>query len=83
MEAVASDARICGKTTIDLKWTAHAPANHFYKSIGYHQKNQGMNPWFFIIRIKAISAAERLMAAGPQQSGGAEAKDQDLEDDEH
>ena len=35
MEAVASDARIRGKKTIDLKCPAHAPANHFYKSIGY------------------------------------------------
>ncbi|MGD8988215.1 MAG: GNAT family N-acetyltransferase [Syntrophobacterales bacterium] len=35
MEAVASDARICGKKIIDLKCPAHAPANHFYKSIGY------------------------------------------------
>ena len=35
MEAVASDARIRGKKAIDLKCPAHAPANHFYKSIGY------------------------------------------------
>jgi len=35
MEAVASDARIRGKKTIDLKCPAHAPANQFYKSIGY------------------------------------------------
>jgi len=35
MEAVASDARIRGKKTIDLKCPAHAPANYFYKSIGY------------------------------------------------
>jgi GNAT superfamily N-acetyltransferase len=35
MEAVASDARIRGKKTIDLKCPAQAPANHFYKSIGY------------------------------------------------
>ena len=35
MAAVASDARICGKKTIDLKCPAHAPANHFYESIGY------------------------------------------------
>jgi GNAT superfamily N-acetyltransferase len=35
MEAVASDARIRGKKTIDLKCPAHAPANSFYKSIGY------------------------------------------------
>ena len=36
MEAVASDARIRGKKTIDLKCPAHAPANDFYKSIGYY-----------------------------------------------
>jgi ribosomal protein S18 acetylase RimI-like enzyme len=35
MEAVAFDARIRGKKTISLKCPAHAPANHFYKSIGY------------------------------------------------
>jgi ribosomal protein S18 acetylase RimI-like enzyme len=35
MQAVASDARIRGKRAIDLKCPAHAPANHFYKSIGY------------------------------------------------
>ena len=35
MEAVASDARIRGKKTIDLKCPANAPANYFYKSIGY------------------------------------------------
>jgi GNAT superfamily N-acetyltransferase len=35
MQAVASDARIRGKKTIDLKCPAQAPANHFYKSIGY------------------------------------------------
>ena len=35
MEAVASDARIRGKKTIDLKCPTHSPANHFYKSIGY------------------------------------------------
>ena len=35
MEAVASDARIRGKKTIELKCPAHAPANYFYKSIGY------------------------------------------------
>jgi ribosomal protein S18 acetylase RimI-like enzyme len=35
MEAVASDARIRGKRAIDLKCPAHAPANYFYKSIGY------------------------------------------------
>jgi len=35
MEAVASDARIRGKKAIDLKCPAHAPANHFYKRIGY------------------------------------------------
>ena len=35
MEAVASDARIRGKRTIELKCPAHAPANHFYKGIGY------------------------------------------------
>jgi GNAT superfamily N-acetyltransferase len=35
MEAVASDARIHGKKSVDLKCPAHAPANHFYKIIGY------------------------------------------------
>lgn len=35
MEAVASDARIRGKKNIDLKCPAHAPANHFYQSIGF------------------------------------------------
>ena len=35
MGAVASDARIRGKKTIDLKCPTHSPANHFYKSIGY------------------------------------------------
>jgi GNAT superfamily N-acetyltransferase len=35
MEAVASDARIRGKRSIDVKCPAHAPANHFYKRIGY------------------------------------------------
>jgi GNAT superfamily N-acetyltransferase len=35
MQAVASDARIHGKRSIDLKCPAHSPANHFYKSIGY------------------------------------------------
>ena len=35
MGAVASDARIRGKKTIDLKCPAYAPANNFYKSIGY------------------------------------------------
>jgi GNAT superfamily N-acetyltransferase len=35
MEAVASDARIRGKKTIDLKCPAYSPANNFYKCIGY------------------------------------------------
>ena len=35
MEAVASDARLCGKRAITLRCPSHLPANHFYKSIGY------------------------------------------------
>jgi GNAT superfamily N-acetyltransferase len=35
MEAVASDARIRGKKSVDLKCPARSPANHFYKIIGY------------------------------------------------
>jgi ribosomal protein S18 acetylase RimI-like enzyme len=35
MEAVATDARLCGKRVITLKCPSHLPANHFYKSIGY------------------------------------------------
>ena len=35
MEAVASDARIRGKRSIELKCPAHAPANQFYQTIGY------------------------------------------------
>jgi len=44
MEAVASDARIRGKKTIDLKCPAHAPANHFYKSIGYELRRSETDP---------------------------------------
>ena len=35
MEAVATDARLCGKRTIKLRCPSHLGANHFYKSIGY------------------------------------------------
>jgi GNAT superfamily N-acetyltransferase len=35
METVASDARLRGNKSIALKCPAHAPANHFYQSIGY------------------------------------------------
>jgi hypothetical protein len=35
MEAVATDARLCGKRTIILRCPSHLGANHFYKSIGY------------------------------------------------
>ena len=35
MEAVATDARLCGKRTITLRCPSHLGANHFYKSIGY------------------------------------------------
>ena len=35
MEAAASDARIRGKRTIELKCPADAPANYFYQTIGY------------------------------------------------
>ena len=35
MEAVATDARLCGKRTIKLRCPSHLRANHFYKSIGY------------------------------------------------
>ena len=35
MEAVAADARIRGKKTIELKCPAQAPANQFYRTIGY------------------------------------------------
>jgi ribosomal protein S18 acetylase RimI-like enzyme len=38
MEAVASDARIRGKKSIELKCPAYAPANHFYKIIGYEMR---------------------------------------------
>ena len=52
MEAVASDARIRGKKTIDLKCPAHSPANEFYQSIGYElrqseadRKGNRLNVW--------------------------------------
>ena len=52
MEEVASAARIRGKKAIDLKCPAHAPANHFYKSIGYQllqsetgRKGSRLNVW--------------------------------------
>lgn len=35
MEAVATDARLCGNELITLRCPSHLPANHFYKSIGY------------------------------------------------
>ena len=44
MEAVASDARIRGKKTIDLKCPAYAPANNFYKSIGYELRRSETDP---------------------------------------
>ena len=35
MEAVATDARLCGKTLITLECPSHLTANHFYQSIDY------------------------------------------------
>jgi ribosomal protein S18 acetylase RimI-like enzyme len=52
MEAVASDARLCGKRTITLRCPSHLGANHFYKSIGYtlegsetDQEDGHLNVW--------------------------------------
>ena len=44
MEAVAFDARIRGKKTIELKCPAQAPANRFYKSIGYELRQSETDP---------------------------------------
>ncbi len=38
MEAVATDARLCGTSLITLRCPNHLPANRFYKSIGYTLK---------------------------------------------
>lgn len=43
MEAVANDARLCGKTLITLKCPSHLPANHFYESIGYELRGKEMD----------------------------------------
>jgi ribosomal protein S18 acetylase RimI-like enzyme len=52
MEAVATDARLCGKRVITLKCPSQLPANHFYKSIGYilegcetDREGYSMNVW--------------------------------------
>ena len=52
MEAVATDARLCGKRTITLKCPSHLRANDFYKSIGYtlegketDQEGDPLNVW--------------------------------------
>jgi len=56
MEAVAADARIRGKKTIELKCPAHAPANQFYKTIGYELRQsetdrEGNRPNVWTMRL--------------------------------
>jgi ribosomal protein S18 acetylase RimI-like enzyme len=58
MEAVASDARIRGKKAIDLKCPAQAPANFFYKSIGYRLWRSETDPQGCRLNIWTLSLLE-------------------------